>query len=479
MYRDMVEDMPVSVMICELDNFTITYANKSSKEALTSIEDVLPIKADQIVGQSIDIFHKQPEMQRKLLRDPSNLPHNARIKVGDEWLDLRISPVFDSAGKYTAAMLTWSIVTDQVKRDGEVDQLMQMLDVMPINVMLADKDTLELTYVNKTSVNTLRPLQHLLKVPVDELKGTCIDVFHKNPSHQRALLGDPSRLPFHANIQLGDERLSLQVAAINDADGNYLAPMLNWSVVTDQLTMAEHVQEVTSLVSAAATQLQASANAMSAATEQSGTGAMTVAETVNELNEAIAEISKQVTTAANVSSSAQDESGKSSQLIQGLEDTVGKIGSIVGIIRDIAAQTNLLALNATIEAARAGDAGKGFAVVASEVKALAEQTAKATDEISEQIGEIQSAMTATVDGNRSIAAIISQINEITATIAASVEEQAASTEAVKANIDSVSEGVSESGENAVAVLNAATDLAEQAETLNGHITTFMQKINAA
>ena len=128
-------------------------------------------------------------------------------------------------------MLTWSIVTQQVQQEAETAKLLQMVDEMPINVMLADAETFEITYINKTSIDTLTPLQHLLPCPASELKGKCIDIFHKNPQHQRALMSDDKNLPHRAVIQLGDEKLDLQVSALRDAQGTYIGPMLSWSVV--------------------------------------------------------------------------------------------------------------------------------------------------------------------------------------------------------------------------------------------------------
>ena len=136
-------------------------------------------------------------------------------------------------------MLTWSVVTDEVKKERETKQLLDMLDKMPINVMVADKDTMEITYINQTSVNTLKPLKHLLKVDPEDLKGQCIDIFHKNPQHQRSLLSDASNLPHRATITLGDEKLDLQVSAVTDDEGNYVAPMVCWSVITQNVRLAE------------------------------------------------------------------------------------------------------------------------------------------------------------------------------------------------------------------------------------------------
>ncbi len=179
--KQMLNSMPVNVMMCELKDFSITYLNKTSIDTLRKLEHLLAVKADQLLGRSIDIFHKAPSHQRRLLADPKNLPHRARIKLGPEVLDLQVSAIYDATGKYLGPMLTWSIITEFVRQERETKRLMRMLDDMPINVMTADKDTLEINYINRTSINTLRAVEHLLPIKADNALGTCIDIFHKNP----------------------------------------------------------------------------------------------------------------------------------------------------------------------------------------------------------------------------------------------------------------------------------------------------------
>ena len=129
-------------------------------------------------------------------------------------------------GRYVGPMLTWSVITAQVKEEQRVARLLNMIDEIPVNVMTVDLKDFKIDYVNKTSIETLRPLQSLLPCPVDQLQGQCIDIFHKVPSHQRQLLADPKNLPYKALISLGEEKLDLRVYAINSKEGKYLAPML-------------------------------------------------------------------------------------------------------------------------------------------------------------------------------------------------------------------------------------------------------------
>ena len=274
------------------------------------------------------------------------------------------------------------------------------------------------------------------------------------------------------------------------------------------LSMADSFENsvggVVNTVSSAATEMQSSATALSstaeetskqstavaAASEQAATNVQTVASASEELSSSISEISRQVAQSTQISSTAVAEVESANQQVQGLADSSQKIGEVVALITDIADQTNLLALNATIEAARAGEAGKGFAVVASEVKNLANQTAKATEEISSQIGGIQGATKDAVTAIASIGSIITQMNEIASTIASAVEEQGAATQEIARNVEQASAGTTEvssniasvqaaageTGSSASQLLGAANELSIQSETLRSEVDKFLSNI---
>jgi len=211
------------------------------------------------------------------------------------------------------------------------------------------------------------------------------------------------------------------------------------------------------------------------------------------LSASVREIGQQVEHSSKIASQAVVEADKTNATVEGLAETAQRIGDVVQLIETIAGQTNLLALNATIEAARAGDAGKGFAVVASEVKSLANQTAKATEDIRAQISEIQGSTGQTVEAIRSIGATIRQMSEIATTIASAVEEQGAATREIATNvhqaaqgtsdiatnIEGVSRAASDTGSAATQVLTVAGELSKQAETLRRDVDEFLATVRAA
>ncbi len=258
-------------------------------------------------------------------------------------------------------------------------------------------------------------------------------------------------------------------------------------------TAAGSMQSTAQSMSATADQSSALVSAVASAAEETSVNVQTVSSGTEELSSSIAEIGRQVVNSSEIARKAVAEAGETDSTMQGLADNAARISVVVDLIQTIASQTNLLALNATIEAARAGDAGRGFAVVASEVKSLANQTAKATDEIRQQIVSMQTVTTSAVGAIRNISTTISEINEVTTAIAAAVEEQGAATREIARNIQHAAGGTGEVSSNIVGVSSAATQagtaagqvltasdaLRREADVLRAEIDAFLSNIRAA
>ena len=264
-------------------------------------------------------------------------------------------------------------------------------------------------------------------------------------------------------------------------------------IVRSVSTAAAGMQTTAQSMTTTASDASARAATVSAASQRSSDNVGTVASAAEELSSSVTEISRQVARSSEIASKAVSDAERTNATVGALSTGAEKIGEVVKLIHSIAAQTNLLALNATIEAARAGDSGRGFAVVASEVKALANQTAKATEEISSQVAAMQASTSEAVASIGGITETISQMSEITVSISTAVEQQGGATREIARNIQSVAAGSNEisthiggvttaaaaTGKAASEVLSNARELDNQSGMLRSAVDEFLVKVRAA
>ena len=312
---------------------------------------------------------------------------------------------------------------------------------------------------------------------------TTVQVFKESMQETERLRAEQDALKKQAEID--------KLAAMNKLADEFEASIRG--VVNGVASAATELQATAQAMSATAEETNAQATTVAAASEQASNNVQTVATASEELSSSISEIGRQVGESNTITRKAVEQAERTSAQIISLADAAQKIGDVVQLINDIASQTNLLALNATIEAARAGDAGKGFAVVASEVKNLATQTAKATEEITGKIAEMQSATRDSTTAIQSITETIGQIDEISTAIAAAIEEQGAATAEISSNvlqaargtqdvsssIVNVTQAASETGAAAEQMLSSAGDLSKQGETLREKVDMFVARVRAA
>ncbi|PKF50069.1 aerotaxis transducer Aer2 [Enterovibrio nigricans] len=248
-------DQSLTAMVLIDRDFQITYVNEETirlfdkhQSSFRQIWSGFNATEEWLMGRCIDEFHKNPAHQRQLLSNPSNLPYKTDITVADLIIELNVAAITDAKGKYIGNSLEWRDVTEERARDTQVGRLVSAVEGMTTNLMMADKDG-NIAYYNPALMkllssreDTLR--QHFPGFKADDLVGKNIDIFHKNPSHQRSIISNPDRLPYTAAIKVGELEFELTCIAMYDAAGNYIGPALQWVDITEQMQGQRDVESL-------------------------------------------------------------------------------------------------------------------------------------------------------------------------------------------------------------------------------------------
>ncbi|MFM8273427.1 MAG: methyl-accepting chemotaxis protein [Gemmata sp.] len=426
----MMEQAPINVMFADRE-FKLRYMNPASVKTLKGIERLLPVRVEQMMGNTIDIFHKRPEVQRRMLADPKNLPHRANIQLGEETLDLLVSPIYDRENNYIGTMVTWEVITAKLAMERQIKEASEREKAQAVELQQKVNTIL-------TTVNGMAGGNFTLEIP-----------------------------------DLGDDAVGQMAAALNKAIVSVRAAL-------------EGVREVSEQLADASGQLASASEEIATGAQQQASSLEETASTLEEITVTVKQNSDSAQQARQLASGSKDVAEKGGQVVgdavlamDAINQSSKKIADIITAIDEIAFQTNLLALNAAVEAARAGEQGRGFAVVAAEVRNLAQRSATAAKEIKSLINDsVKKVDAGTELVNKSgqtlheIVTSVKRVTDIVSEIAAASKEQSTGIDQVNKAVSQMDAVTQRNASQTEEMSATAQTLTEQAAQLRDLVSQF-------
>ncbi len=486
MKKTALDHLDLNIMIAD-DNYEIIFMNKSiltffqNHEA--SIREEIPhFKTEELLGKNIDIFHKNPAHQRKIL-DSLTENYEAGIRIGHNHFSLSVKPQFDESGRRIGTLVVWKDTQREMEHVAQVNAINRAQAVVHFKL-------------DGTIIDANENFLDVMGYSLEEVKGKhhrifCEEEYAKSDSY-KAFWESFSDGKFQAaqykRISKDGKPAWIEASynPVLDASGKPFKVTKFATDLTPRKTQnraladdfENNVKSLVETVTESAAQVKGTAQNMSSSAEQTSEQSNVVEQTTHELSKSIIEISSQVANSLDVVEKTASKVQLSQNLVGNLVTAASKVGEVTALISQIANQTNLLALNATIEAASAGEAGRGFAVVADEVKSLSRETAKATQEIDSQIREMQEVSGQTAEAIREIHVMMEKVSDISRAISSAVEQQSSATNEVSHNITGVKDAANETGESSNSLVMVATNLSEHCEALQKRVDDFLENVRA-